>query len=232
MSRAAAAGDLFAFLCILLVVLLASSMVAAALDAERTLEFLLWSALPIAGLMIAGTTWLIRRQGRRWHDFGLHWSRGAGRLVIDSFAVVGTVYLLLYLLHPLFGGAPGAEPDIGLFAGLEGNWAELLLALLVVWTAAAIAEELLFRGFLMNRLAQLFGGGHGAWIAAALAQGALFGAAHAYQGPAGMWLTGIMGCAFGLAFLAVGRSLVPLIVAHGTIDTLSLIQIFRGGLGP
>jgi len=80
-----------------------------------------------------------------------------------------------------------------------------------------LAEEVLFRGFLLSRLRTLMGGAAGP----VLVSSALFGAAHFAQGPAGMADTAAIGLV--LAVLVVRtQTLWPAIAAHGIIDTLSL----------
>ena len=58
----------------------------------------------------------------------------------------------------------------------------------------------------MQGLAMLFGGSRGAWIGACVLQGR-FGAAHAYQNPLGIAITGTLGILMGLLVLALGRNL-------------------------
>ena len=56
-----------------------------------------------------------------------------------------------------------------------------------------------------------------------LTLGALFGAGHASQGGTGMLMTGAIGTALGVYFMTRGqRSLLPLVLSHGIIDTLVL----------
>jgi membrane protease YdiL (CAAX protease family) len=68
-----------------------------------------------------------------------------------------------------------------------------------------------------------------AWAIALVVSAVIFGLGHAYQGPAGVIKTGAIGLAFGLAYLAVGRNLWPLIIAHGLIDTLDFVTHYLGG---
>ncbi len=44
-----------------------------------------------------------------------------------------------------------------------------------------------------------------------------------------MFKTGAIGLVFGIAYLAVQRSLWPLILAHGLIDTIDMITHYFGG---
>ncbi len=53
----------------------------------------------------------------------------------------------------------------------------------------------------------------------------MFGAAHAYQGPTGMIITGVLGLIFAIMYIASGRNLWLNIVVHGVYDTLSLALV-------
>ena len=79
------------------------------------------------------------------------------------------------------------------------------------------------------RLAMLFGGSRGAWIGACLLQGALFGAAHAYQNPLGIVITGTLGILMGLLVLASGRNLWPVIIGHGLFDASRFVLFYFQG---
>ena len=87
----------------------------------------------------------------------------------------------------------------------------------------------MFRGFLMQGLAMFFGASRGAWIAACVVQGALFGAAHAYQNPLGIAITGTLGVLMGLLVLASGRNLWPVIIGHGLFDASRFVLFYFGG---
>ena len=122
----------------------------------------------------------------------------------------------------VFGWAPMRTDALGF---VRGDLAALLGMLAVAWTSAAIGEEVLFRGFLQGRLHALFGAGRGAGIAAAASQALLFGVAHAYQGPSGIVVTGAIGLVFGLLYLRA-RTLWPLVIAHGLVDTVGLLALY------
>ena len=69
----------------------------------------------------------------------------------------------------------------------------------------------------------------GAWIAACVVQGVLFGAAHAYQNPLGIAITGTLGILMGLLVLASGRNLWPVIIGHGLFDASRFVLFYFGG---
>lgn len=134
-------------------------------------------------------------------------------------AAIGTLVATRVLgWPPLQSGQVGA---------IAGNLPMLLGMLAIAWSTAAFGEELLFRGFLLGRLRALLGGGLGVGIVAAFVQALVFGLAHAYQGPTGILVTGLIGLVFGLLYLRL-RALWPLVIAHGLIDTVGLLALYAG----
>lgn len=90
----------------------------------------------------------------------------------------------------------------------------------LVWAPVAafvgFAEELVYRGYLQRQLAALSG-----WLpVGVLAQAALFGMAHAEQGPEAVARFACYACAFGCV-AAWRRSLLPGVLTHVMIDWLA-----------
>ena len=65
---------------------------------------------------------------------------------------------------------------------------------------------------------------------AILFQGALFGLAHAYQGYGGVMVIGLSAVVSGVYYLIAGRNLWPLIVLHGTWDSMGLTLLYLKGV--
>ena len=89
---------------------------------------------------------------------------------------------------------------------LEYRWFQ------AVSVTAGICEELVFRGFMVWYLAHWMS----PWLAAIVAAVG-FGAAHFYQGLAGVVKTGITGLIMGLLFVGSGSLLWPMIL-HAAVD--------------
>jgi membrane protease YdiL (CAAX protease family) len=98
----------------------------------------------------------------------------------------------------------------------------------LIWTFAAVGEEVAYRGYLTKRAADVLGGGRIAWWAATLAASALFGLGHWYKGPAGVIDSGMAGLVLGATYLISGRCLWTTILAHGLIDSTGVILLFFG----
>lgn len=86
----------------------------------------------------------------------------------------------------------------------------------------------MYRGYLMNRMADLFNHTRKAWIISLIAVHLGFGLAHAYQGITGVLDEGLMGLLLGVAYLRTGRHLAVPIIAHGVTDTIDCLLIFLG----
>jgi hypothetical protein len=182
--------------------------------------------VPTLALLAAGIVSFWWR-GPGWRAAGLRrppdWTR-AGVAV-----GVGYQWLSLYILEPAVARlTTGALPDVSMFRPLVGQPVQLLFWITLSWTLAAVVEEMVFRGWLMTRAAELFAGSSSAWIAALVLSSALFGAAHVYQGWSGVLTTGLTGTAFAAAYLLSGRNLWVPIIAHGMADTLGFTMIYAG----
>ena len=126
-------------------------------------------------------------------------------------------------------GKGGFRRDLGKFKDVHGNPELAFVAVLYALIGAGFYEEFTFRGFLMQGLAMLVGGSRGAWIGACVLQGALFGAAHAYQNPLGIAITGTLGILMGLLVLASGRNLWAVIIGHGLFDASRFVLFYFQG---
>jgi uncharacterized protein len=108
------------------------------------------------------------------------------------------------------------------------NWKIALEWLALIWTFAAFGEELSYRGYLLNRAADVLGRSRSGYLIAIIASAVLFGYGHYYKGPAGIVDSGFAGLVLGAAFLLSGKSLWTCILAHGLIDTFGVVCVFMG----
>jgi len=172
-------------------------------------------------------TFLLRRRGITWGDIGMRrpksmMTTGAWTIVavVAVFIVPGMVISYLNQIVDL------PQIDTSRFASLSGNLPMLLTWLAIGWTAAAFGEEMLARGFLLNRFADVFGDKAIGFGLAAIFQAVVFGLAHIYQGWTGVLVTGLVGLIWGFVYVAGKRSLWPVIIAHGLVDTVGLTQLY------
>ncbi len=175
--------------------------------------------------------WVVSRiRGSTWSDFGLARPKSWGRTILMGLGVtVGTIVvfpLLISLIQLVF---PIAQQDLSRFDFLRGNLPNLILNVVAIWFTAGFLEELVWRGYLMNRLVDLQGNTTKlAWVISLVGSAIIFGLGHTYQGLGGVIRIIAAGLLFGAAFLAVRRNLWPLIIAHALLDTISFVGHYFG----
>jgi len=177
--------------------------------------------------------WVVSRlRGASWNDFGVTRPKSWFRTVLMSLGVALVVLgMVVLLINPIINAFPNLEPrDMSSFNYLTGNLPNLIINLVFMLITAGFLEELLWRGYLMNRLIDLQGKQTQlAWVIALVGSAVIFGLGHFYQGPIGIFKTGVIGLVFGLSYLAVGRNLWPLILSHAFIDSIDFITHYFGG---
>lgn len=118
------------------------------------------------------------------------------------------------------------QPDLSRYDFIRGNLPAALAMILVLPLTAAIPEEVLYRGFLLDRVARLLGAGRTGLFLAVLAQAAVFGVVHFEWGAGGVLLTCLMGAVWGFAFVLCGRNLWIVILAHSAAHVALVMQIY------
>jgi uncharacterized protein len=174
--------------------------------------------------------WLsLRVRGVGWRGVGLRRPARWGR-ALTLGAVTGVTFQFFgtYVLEPLIVRLTGQPVDLSQFGTLRGNVAVLLILLALVWTFAAFGEEFVYRGYLMNRVADLAGGGTAAWALSLAFVSVLFGVGHLYQGVSGILVNTAAGLVYGAVYLRAGRNLWAPIIAHGVYDTVGLAFLYLG----
>ena len=178
---------------------------------------------------------MLRLRGERWSEIGFARPDRLGRSIfVGVLAGVLMELFAVYVTTPLISSFFGIEPNYSELKDIRGNLLLLFIFIGLSWTLAAFGEEICFRGFLMKRLAQVFGESRIAWIVALLLSSILFGWGHTEQGVSGWIQEGLSGLILGILFLSAQRNLVVPIVAHGVSNTLAFVLIYFGrypGLG-
>jgi membrane protease YdiL (CAAX protease family) len=181
----------------------------------------------VVGVLLAWSR--LRARTESWTALGLRrpaaWRRTLLAVLVVYFAVVAAVAAIV---RPLANALGWPELDLSAFAGLPGEPVRLAVILLIVWTTAAVGEELLFRGFLLTRIEKILGSRGVASATAVILQAAIFGLGHFYLGPRGIATAVVVGLVYGSWYVLRGRDLVPLILAHGLTDTISMLAIYAG----
>lgn len=149
----------------------------------------------------------LRRLGLDFTRFGGDIGRG-----ILLAAVIGVPGLGLYAVSRALGlnVAVVASP-------LDAAWWTVPLLVLAA-LRAGLTEEVIFIGYLFDRLRRL----GWSWWAIILSTAALRGAYHAYQGVGAIVGNVVMGIVFGWCYRRWGR-VMPLVIAHTLLDIVAFV---------
>jgi membrane protease YdiL (CAAX protease family) len=171
----------------------------------------------------------LRLRGLHWKDVGFarpkSWAAAIGIGILGGICIEG---IELFLTQPLLVRIIGKMPDLSDFTAVHGNLKLTLIYLLLTWTLAAFGEEMVYRGYLMSRVAGLFRGTRVGWIASLVSISIVFGCAHIDQGSTGMVGNAWNGLLLGALYLACGRNLAVPIIAHGVTDTVDILLMYVG----
>ena len=151
-----------------------------------------------------------------------------GVRVFQGTVAAGIILVAVhFIIFPLAVTVTGVPVDLSQVEAVRGDSAMLWLWLAQAWTLAAFGEEMVFRGYLIQRIADLVGQSRLGLSVALVISSLCFGWAHRYQGDAGMVATGLMGALLALLYLRT-RSLSSVTVCHALVDTTALAVIFFG----
>ena len=198
----------------------------------------LQGAVWVANILMLLLVWLgLRLRGQGLDHFGLSFGRPTSatvrRVALQSvvvfLAAVAAFVVGAIVMANIVGIPEGA--DMSTYNYLSGNLPLLIVALLGVYVASSFGEELVYRAFLINRIAEL-GLGRDASVKIAVVVSALmFGLAHYTWGISGVVQTTFMGLALGIAYLRVKKNLWVTILAHAYMDTILMVQMYFAEAG-
>lgn len=216
----------FVFLVPLLII---SSMSSWAGDDPLRSMGVVWVGNVIMLLMIwAG----LKLRGESWADFGLTFRSISYKKGLKIFGlsllvfVIGSAsYIAGGALMANFTGVP-ESPDFSIYDYLYGNLGMLFLSLGSVYIISSFGEEVIYRAFLINRIAQFGVSSKYGTAIAVIISSVIFGLVHYQWGLMGMIQTGFMGLAFGICYIKLKKRLWILILAHAYMDTILIVQMY------
>jgi membrane protease YdiL (CAAX protease family) len=176
----------------------------------------------VGALLVVGWAAL---SGTPWRELGFVAPR-RWLLTVPLAIAVGVVFKLAMkaVVMPLIGAPPVNQA----YRFLEGDPAAFHAIVPMILFGAAFGEEVLFRGYLFERLGHLLGRGPMATVATVILTSALFAAAHyGDQGVPGVEQALVTGLVFGTLF-ARTRALPFLMIAHAAFDITAAWLIFHG----
>lgn len=186
-----------------------------------------------ANLVMLSLVWLfLRRRGQTAAYLGLAWRLSGWKSLLTGFAkslavlVIGLAgFMLGSIVMVNITGMP-QQADVSSYDYLQGNLPMLLLSLAGIYLVSSFGEEVIYRGFLIQRVEEALGERRYACYVAVVVSAVVFGLAHFGWGPAGMVQTTFMGLAFALAFLWFKRNLWILVAAHAYMDTALIVPLY------
>ena len=156
---------------VLIVVLIPVGLIAGALTGIVVMSPILGMVLPLLA-----ATWFLRRERSGWRDLGFGVSMPFMRFLAYTLVTVASIFLLADGLLRWVLEAAGLPPiDLSALRDLvhDDLTYYLLFLIPISWGSAAFGEELLVRGFILNRLEILTN--NSMW--AVVAQAAIFAVA-------------------------------------------------------
>lgn len=164
-----------------------------------------------------------RATHKSWRDLGFVRPRNWAVTILGG-TVLGIVFKLAMksIVMPLLG-APVINAAYHSLAGNPGALPGMIFTSIVI---AGFGEELVYRGFLFDRLGKLFGHGTSARVAMVLLTTALFAAMHyPDQGLAGAEQAAITGLLLGTIFALTGSIWLPMVI-HAAFDLTAVAIIY------
>lgn len=184
----------------------------------------------VAGMLVA---WLwLRREGRVGEAINLQrpasWLSTLGWAALGLGGTIAIFSLGAQLTQALGLGSPDPAFVLDLVTQSPAMFALWIVG--VAWFSAGFGEEVLYRGFLMDRLERLPGLRGRPWLVLVI-QALLFGLPHAYQGMGGMVVTAMVGLLLGWIRNRNGGNLWAAIFAHAAVDTVMMSLAYANTLG-
>ncbi|NIT59489.1 MAG: CPBP family intramembrane metalloprotease [Aliifodinibius sp.] len=164
----------------------------------------------------------LRLRAMSWQKLGLRMPNHLIRTILFGICLGSLIQIIgLTLIRPLldrYFGITSIDPRD--FSLLTVSVPLFVLVLLGQWLLAGLGEEAVFRGYLLNRITDLVGGGTLGLLTSIVVSSTLFSFFHGLIGMPFFVLTFIIGVIYSLVYILTGRNLWFTIIAHGTANTI------------
>lgn len=180
-------------------------------------------APPLSALLVLVWLWLSRTPFR---EIGLGRPENWLATLILGIATGVAAKLLMKAVVMPYLGAPATNP---ILAEYVGNLEATLVATVEMIILAGLAEEIVFRGFMFNRLQAAFGEGLFARTLMIVGASCFFGGLHYFgQGYFGAIHATILGFAFSVIYFLNGQKLWYLVATHAAFDVTAVWLTYFG----
>ena len=186
-----------------------------------------------ANLLMLMYVWLgIKIRGQKLSDFGITFKKITISKAIQVFLISFVVFLaalaafvLASIIMANITGIPESS-DMSNYTFLQNNLGMLILTLAGTYLVASFGEEVIYRGFIINRLIELGLDSKIGKVLVIIISAMIFGLVHYQWGPMGIVQTGFMGAVLGYFYLKLNKRIWILVLAHGYMDTILMIQMY------
>ncbi len=188
----------------------------------------------VANVAMLIIVWLgLRLRGETWKDFGLTFNsvtlKEGFKVILWSllvFLLAITGFIIGSIIMANITGIPEESADMSGYAYLKDNLGMLILSLVGVYIVSSFGEEVIYRGFLINRISQMgLDTKKMQWLAVIISS-LIFGFVHYEWGAMGIAQTTLMGLALAICYIKLKKRLWILILAHAYMDTILMIQMY------
>lgn len=192
-------------------------------------QLVVWTA----NILMLVYIWLgLQLRGENWKAFGLTFKSISWRETMKVFLLSLLVFVLALagfiigsIIMANITGIPQSA-DLSGYDYLKDNIGMFFLTLIGVYVVSSFGEEVIYRAFLINRIAELGNTTRNATIIAIVLSSIIFGLVHYDWGPMGIVQTGFMGLVLGICYIKLKKRLWILILAHAYVDTILITQMY------
>lgn len=186
-----------------------------------------------ANILLLLYVWLgIKLRNQKLSEFGITFNKITIKQSIQVFLISILVFIAAIAAFVLgsiimanITGIPESS-DMSNYAFLHNNLGMLILTLAGTYIVASFGEEVIYRGFIINRLLELGLDSKIGRIIVIIISALIFGLAHYQWGPMGIVQTGFMGAVLAFFYLKLKKRIWILVLAHGYMDTILMIQMY------
>lgn len=191
----------------------------------------LWGFLPLPRTVIPLflLAWLsLWLRHLAWSDLGFCRPQSWSKTVLTAIGAGGIIVLFARVILPFVSRVAGEryEPN-GLYS-LEGDLPTYLMLLFGTWPLGAVMEEMVYRGYFLNRLADLLGRGNWGWGISLVLSALIFSWTHGVYSFWFLSMTFLHGLFLGGLYFLGRKNLWSPIIAHGTGITVNITLAFFG----
>jgi membrane protease YdiL (CAAX protease family) len=162
-----------------------------------------------------------------WKYFGLTKPDWLKTIYKGLFYAIGIFIINDFIIQPIIEFYFG-EIDLTEVSGIEGNLLNYIIFILLGWILGGFCEEIIFRGYVLQRLSIILGDKKITWFLSAFLSSIVFGFAHEYQGISGIIVTAVIAFIFCLIFISNKKNLIVLMLTHGIYNMIVITLIYLG----